>query len=399
MKFLLDNQNVFDYLAERGLCDRGEANSSQIQYKNSRNFNLEIRFPNGRHFLIKQERQYRRGKRESELFKEEWQVNQLLQQFSELSSIHSLMSEATHFDVEHSILVLNYFSNYFDLENFYNEQQVYPSAIATSIGASLAKIHRTTIDREQYKNFLNSSQEGEPIDHMPHFLHGLERISPEIFGKFCLEGIEFFKIFQLYDSLKDAIALLNATYQPCCLIHNDLKLDNILVHNQWEQLESSHPPVINQQGGVSIVRIIDWEHSRWGEPGYDLGKILASYLQIWLNSLAIDTDIDMETSLRLAITPLERLQPSIAALTKGYFDYFPEILQRRPDFLTRVMQFTGFALIRRIRNRLDFHEPIDNTGICAMQVAKTLLCRPEQSIPVVFGDAAAELTNLSLIPT
>ena len=170
-------------------------------------------------------------------------------------------------------------------------------------------------------------------------------------------------------------------------MHNDLKLNNILLHNQWQQVSAS---------SGNIVRLIDWESCTWGDPAYDLGTIIASYLKIWLESLAISTAIDVESALRLAITPLEQLQPSIAALTKAYLHNFPEIIQRRPDFLKLVVQFSGYGLIEKIQARIQYQEPFGNTGICMLQVAKTLLCYPMQSIPTVFGTTADQLSSFSV---
>lgn len=93
------------------------------------------------------------------------------------------------------------------------------------------------------------------------------------------------------------------------------------------------------------------------------------------------------------MTPLEELQPSIAALTGAYFGNFPEILERCPHFLRRVVQFSGLALIQQIQSMIQYQKSFGNTGICMLQVAKSLLCRPEQSIPTVFGVTESELTR------
>jgi hypothetical protein len=123
--------------------------------------------------------------------------------------------------------------------------------------------------------------------------------------------------------------------------------------------------------------------------------LIGSYLQIWLNSLVVSKSIDIEESLRMAMTPLEQLQPSIAALVTAYIGNFPEILECRPDFLRRVMQFSGLALIIHIQAMLQHQKTFGNIGICTLQVAKSLLCRPEQSIATVFGAAASEITGFS----
>ena len=70
---------------------------------------------------------------------------------------------------------------------------------------------------------------------------------------------------------------------------------------------------------------------------------------------------------------------------------FPEILEHRPDFLQQVVQFAGFALIQRIQAMIQYEKSFGNAGIVMLQVAKTLLCRPEQSMSTIFG--AAELTQ------
>jgi hypothetical protein len=40
-----------------------------------------------------------------------------------------------------------------------------------------------------------------------------------------------------------------------------------------------------------------------------------------------------------------------------------------------------------------YEKSFGNQGICKLQVAKSLLCRPKQSLATVFGTAATELTQ------
>lgn len=383
MNFILSSQNVLNYLSERKICNLEKQKLDKIEARSSKNFNLLVSFADGSRLLVKQERRDRQGRTRNE-FADEWRIQELCQKHSQLSSIRPLLSEAIDFDAENSIIVFKYLDEYTDLGDFYAKANNYPTAIAFSFGASLATIHRATIDSQQYRNFLISDGEESPSDRIPNFLRGLERLTPEIFGSVISDGIQFFRLYQLYDSLGQAIAELNAAFVPCCLTHNDLKLDNVLLYDKWESADSS-------VGSFGIVRLIDWELSDWGDPAYDLGIAISSYIRIWLRSLVVSADIALETSLQLATTPLEQLQPSIAALIRGYCSQFPEIIARRPDFLPRVMQFTGLGTIRRIQANLQYKESFDNTSICMLQVAKTLLCRPETSISTICGVEASEL--------
>ena len=86
-------------------------------------------------------------------------------------------------------------------------------------------------------------------------------------------------------------------------------------------------------------------------------------------------------------------------LVSSYLNTFPEILEIRPDFLQLVMQFSGLALIRAIQARLQYQKTFDNSGICILQVAKSLLCRPQASISTILGMEFSTITskNLSLV--
>lgn len=390
MRFLLSSQNVFEYLASQSLCTQAEQDTSQIEPKAAKNFNLLVSLPDGRKLLVKQERYNSKGKTAGE-FLNEWRIQEFLQQFSELSHIRPLITEVLHFNAEHSLIVFSYLNDYRDLSDFYAKESIFPTAIASAIGAVLAALHRSTLNHQKYRNFFCGNQEKVPVNRVAKIVRDWERVSPDIFGQVPADGMKFLALYQRYESLGLAIAELANAFEPCCLTHNDLKLNNILLHNDWEQILLKAEP-----SGSSMVRLIDWERCSWGDPAFDLGMLIGSYLQIWLSSLVVSKTIAIEESLRMAITPLEQLQPSIAALVAAYFGNFPEVIERRPQFFKRVVQFSGLALIIQIQAMLQHQKSFGNAGICTLQVAKSLLCRPEQSIPTVFGAAASELTPLSL---
>jgi hypothetical protein len=88
---------------------------------------------------------------------------------------------------------------------------------------------------------------------------------------------------------------------------------------------------------------------------------------------------------------LDQVQPSIAALTQAYLQAFPQILIDRPDFLERTVQFAGLALIQGIEAAIQYQKTLGNGGIAQLQVAKSLLCRPVQSMPTVFGGMVSQM--------
>jgi serine/threonine protein kinase len=382
MKFVLSSQNVYDYLIERGICDRSQESPSQVDRVAAKNFNLLVTLPEGRKLLVKQEQFINSERKTAGEFLGEWRIQKLLQTFPELDHWRVFLPELLLHDTDNSMLVSTYLDSYRDLMDLYAKENRFPTQIAAQIGSFLATLHRDTWNRESYREFFAREMVRGNPKVSPLLIQSLERIEPEIFGITPMDGLKFFALYQRYDSLGQAIAQLHQGISPNCLTHNDLKLNNILLDKDWE----------NSSG--NIVRLIDWERSNWGDPAFDLGTAIGSYLQTWLSSLVISNSLTIEESLRLATTPLELLQPSIAALTLAYFDRFPEIVEYRPDFLKQVVQFAGLALIINILAMIQYQKTFNNTGIAMLQVAKSLLCRPEASMPTIFGSDAANFTQV-----
>lgn len=345
---------------------------AQVELIEAKNFNLLVTLPDGSKLLVKQERHQQDGKAIGE-FLGEWQIQNLVNHFSQLESLRAFLPEILTFDLNHSILVFKYLDNYRDGSDFYLKEKIFPPHIPSAIGRFLGLLHRETFDHKVYQDFWAKNSVNSFNYRVTDLIEGLERIPPEIFSVVPADGLKFFALYQKYDSLGKSIAELGQAFTPSCLIHNDLKLNNILLHNNWESSSDK------------IVRFIDWERANWGDPAHDLGMMIASYLQLWLGSLVMNKSLSIEESLRLAIIPLEKLQPSIAALIKAYLTTFPNILQVRPDFLERVIQFTGLALIGQIQAMIQYQKTFGNSGIAMLQVAKKLLGSPSQSMGTIFG--------------
>jgi serine/threonine protein kinase len=372
MAFLLNSQNVFEYLSRHNLCSLSEQEPIKIELKAAKNFNLLVTLQDNSKVLVKQERLNHKGDAAGE-FLLEWQIQEFLLLFPELNHLRPSLPKILHFDAENFIIVFKYLDNYQDLMDYYTKENNFNSEIAMAIGRVLATIHRDTYNHQEYQYFFFNNLDNSRIDYVKNSIQDLERIEPEIFGLVPADGLRFFSLYQKYDSLGQALVNLCDAVVPSCLTHNDLKLNNILLHNNL------------QQPSDSIIRLIDWERSGWGDPAFDLGTIISNYVQLWLGSLVISKSLSLEESLGLAITPLEKLQPSIAALAQVYLQTFPKILEYRPDFLLRVMQFTGFSLIQGIQSMIQYQKSFNNVGIAMLQIAKTLLCRPEQSMLTIFG--------------
>lgn len=268
MTFLLGVDNVFEYLITHNLCNCTEILPLPIESKSSRNLNLVVSLKDNCHLIVKQE-PHDVSNNSIGLFLKEWRIQELFNEYLELNHLNALTTEAIHYDRHNSILVFKYLKEYGDLNDFYRQAKSFPTAIAATIGTLLATVHSSTIDCQKYKGFFAGNE--IIIKEKPNFLHELEPITPEIFAEVCVDNLKFFELFQRSDRLRQAIAELNTAFECCCLTHNDIKLDNFLLHNQWQ-----HNSAVLDPG---LLRLIDWENCTWGDPAFDLGRAIACYLK------------------------------------------------------------------------------------------------------------------------
>lgn len=382
MLLALSSQNFIQYLQAAGLCslEEGLTDKSELPGSSKKNFNLLVTLGDNRQLLVKQERRLGDEENPHEFFNE-WLFQQLLRQFPVLGNIAAIASLVVHYDAENSILVRNYLSEYVELQSFYQNNDIFPTEIATAIGTTIASLHRATFQRREYRDFMATAPEGQFRYSFYNPAQGIESLTPDIFGAVPEEALQFYTYYQRYESLEAAIADLAYEWKPCCLTHNDLKLNNILLHSRWDKLDNC------------LVKLIDWEACAWGDPALDLGTLIASYLKIWLSSLVVDPMLDLEESLQLAITPIEAIQPSLLALIQAYLNEFPAILEYRQDFIVRVIQFAGLGLIHQLQAKIKFQQQFDNADMCALQVAQNLLTMPEKFIRTAFGVAESEIVT------
>jgi 5-methylthioribose kinase len=379
MPIILDTDNVFDYLAQLDYCTLAERQTSRMTIISAKNFNLAIAFADGKSLLVKQELHNPQGETLGE-FWSAWRIQRLVREFPTFGNeMSGFLPELLHFDPDSSILIVNFRTDYRDLYGYYAEERHFPIEVARSIGRLLGTIHSQTFDRAEYQEFLTDrSAKVAKFDGLK-IIDRLSRITPQVFRKLPQDCLQFYKLYQRFPTLSQAILELRNSVRPSCLVHNDLKINNILLALDWEQPDSK------------LISLIDWERANWGDPAFDLGCILGSYLELWLEGLVISSTLSINESLQLATTPLELLQPSLFTLVQTYLDKFPAILAARPDFLDRAIQFAGLSLIIRLETMVEDERTFGNQGIIILQVAKQLLCAPQAAMNTLFGSNSAQL--------
>ena len=387
MTIKLNFQTFFNYLTENSILKKSDLASISVEIKESKNGHWLLTLSDGGTLVVKQEPTHRIHST-GNMIRHEQHIHQLVTSYPNLINTSSLLPENVHFDQDNWISVYKSPSDYITLESYYEainleshgeNGKVFLTSVAELVGVALAKLHLETVNfKDDYQQFMGKYDDENFLYQFPYGEYLFDRVWHESLFQFPAEGFRFFDFYQRDENLRNIVKDLVVHHQCCCLTHNNPQLSKILISRNWKKQ-------LSENENKSLVQIIDWERGNWGDPACDLGTAIAGYLLTWLNSIAAHPSIKLEQSLQLATISLEAIRPSMVTMIQAYMQTFSKVLEESSDFLKRVVQFAGLALIYKIIENILSHKDFNNQSICTIQVAKSLLCQPEKSLIYIFG--------------
>jgi thiamine kinase-like enzyme len=118
------------------------------------------------------------------------------------------------------------------------------------------------------------------------------------------------------EAVRDLLEEAAQRWHPGAIIHGDLRFDNCL---------------ITARGSNATITFVDWEQAGWGDPAWDVACLVQDYL----------THGGMTT---LQFPPDHRLLAALHQLLEGHAVATGDA---GPEFVERVVRFTGAKLIHR----------------------------------------------------
>ncbi|MEH2168901.1 MAG: hypothetical protein V7K41_20030 [Nostoc sp.] len=381
MTIKLNYKNLFDYLIDAAICQKDDLDYLKVDV-NSRTFRWVIELSQNRGKLfVKQLPHFSTLDNDIRIYKE-WKLYNFFQSHKDLDYASSLTPEVLHFDDSSSILIYKCPNNYITLQSFYENQEVFPIALAELLGTSLAKLHSQTMSSQECYTFLTELEECKLKYQLPYpdYLSDylVSRIEPESLKKTQALSWRFLGIFQQSEAVREVVTELVLNHRRCCLTHNNIQFHKIFIPRYWEKLVSEI-----QNTDKSLIKIVDWEACSWGDPACDLGKAILGYFLFWLNSMIVHPAIEIKKSIQLATIPLEVVRTSIVAMTKAYINTYPKVLEDYPEFLQRVIQFAGLGLIYQLLTEFQLQpEMALSHQKLYFFIAAQLLCKPEKFLSI-----------------
>lgn len=382
MTIYLNYKNLFPYLINVGICQKDDLDSLKFDVNQSQTSYWIIDVPQKQDKLfVKQTPHYRSLYKDVRISKE-WKLYNFLQSNKHLNYASALTPDILHFDESNSILISKCQNNYIALKSYYQNQETFPIALAELVGTTLAKLHSQTMSSQGCYTFLNELQESKlnyqlPYpDYLSDFL--LSCTEPESLKKSQAVSWRFLGIFQQSEAVMEVVTDLVFNHRHCCLTHNNIQFNNILIPRSWEKLVTETP-----DSDRSLIKLINWEAYSWGDPACDLGKAILGYFLLWMDSMIVHPAIEIKKSIQLATIPLEVVRPSLVAMTKAYINTYPKILEDYPEFIKRVVQFAGLGLIYQLLREFQLRpEMAFNIQTLYFFIAPQLLCKPEKFLSI-----------------
>jgi hypothetical protein len=168
----------------------------------------------------------------------------------------------------------------------------------------------------------------------------------------------FSALHQLPSQPLEALGRLGDLWRPRAWVHGDLKFDNLVIEN-----DRSEP-----RARPMRVRLIDWEFASPGDPGWDLGSLVAQVLHEWLSSMKVAKGHDVSLASEGATVPLSDGDRWFAQLlaTYGQHDLDSDSMFR----------FAGARLLQFAYERNSSLSRISPTALAVAQVGANLLDDP-----------------------
>jgi hypothetical protein len=209
-----------------------------------------------------------------------------------------------------------------------------------------------------------------PSDPVPTL--SLHRPLLRYIGEASGANLKLFEIMQRFPRFGEELDRMRAEWQPRCLVHGDIKWDNLLV--------------ARGERGESRLKVVDWELARVGEPCWDVGSVFGDYLGFWLASIPITGEEPPDRFLQLARYPIAKMQPAISAFWKAYAAGMQLTTEEQDKWLLRSVRYAAARLLQTAYEQSALTLRLTGNVICLLQLSLNILQRP--------ADAAASLLGI-----
>lgn len=362
-------ENVHHYLLARGLLNPEDVvrGGLTIQDSGRRNRNFKIHLENRAGLFVKQVPGVF-TETVSSVYREALCYD-LAETDPAFASLRPFVAKLYDYDPRIHAIISELIPECENLNQLHVQLAYFPPNIGTALGRALGTIHGAA------GQMLANVDNLKAFPRMQPWVLTIAQNAESVFSNMS-EGMR-----QLVGLIRQNMVLvtglqgLSAGWRYEAFIHGDIKWDNFLLNKS--RVESDIEPEL---------RIIDWELSDVGDPGWDIGCAFGAYLQHWLVSLMADTSQQDTTTLILnAPHKLDSLWPAIHSLWKAYTEARGLNENEASLELYRVAAFTAGRLVLTAFEIINRMPQVSRSAVLCLDLATMMFTYPQRAMYEVLG--------------
>ncbi len=378
----LDIENLSHYLLSRGLVSHDDVvrGSLLIQNAGRRNRNYKVIRGDEPGLFVKQVPVVVEETISSILH--EALFYQIASKHDEFAALRPHLLEIHDYDGRIHALTLDLIPDCDSVSQVHMRLNAFPEELARSLGFVLGTAHLAGS-----RLLASDSQDTDAYPRKIPWLFTVAEQAEAVFGATTSGGTrQLVSLLRQDARMTHALGKIASTWRFISICHGDVKWDNFVVLHG------------GPLGEPASVRIIDWELSDIGDPGWDVGALLAAYVQHWIAAASPDASkLDNAAMMAQAPHQLQALQPAIRAAWLGYAQTVGLSGALAAFELRRHLQFAGARLALTAFEIAHASPSIGRTVEIFMQLASSVLTDPDQLGAELFGlhgvlDDLAKLT-------
>jgi hypothetical protein len=137
--------------------------------------------------------------------------------------------------------------------------------------------------------------------------------------------------------------------------------------------------------GNAGLKFVDWEFASFGDPLWDVGSVLASYLTYWVDSMPLEDGSATEEAALHARHPVESMQPAIAAFWQAYTGPATSPGANSGATFLKAVRYCAARLLEVAYGETQVSQAVSSRALVLTQLSLNLLKQPAESTWEVLG--------------
>ena len=228
------------------------------------------------------------------------------------------------------------------------------------LGSLLAALHSLRPDPDAHgfrawaprADFLTQPR----LENLQHYSHGT---------------LELVGVFQEYGEFAATLQRLCANATVECLVHGDVKFDNLL------RVHAGEP--------TTTLCLTDWEHAAVGDRAWDVGSVFANALSWWVFSTPIAQEVPSQALLTSLRHPLDAIGASARRFCASYTARACLDPNDRRTVIVRAMQLAAVRMVQTAFETMMQRSRLTANVVCLLQLSQNVAADPGAALHDLFG--------------